>query len=131
MMPNLQRRAPFAVDALVLHVARTANRALSAKAISQRLAASGEPVAPMQIYRSLHRLQCEGKVRRIECLNAFCCDHGGELVVFCSDCHAFVCLEDEELRASLADMSGHLGYQLNRSIIEIAGTCPDCAGRTR
>ena len=77
-------------DLLVFEVLRAANGPTSAYDILDRLKPDRPRIAPTTVYRALEHLIRAGRVRRIECLNAYLAatDAGDRAVVFaiCDDC---------------------------------------------
>lgn len=93
--------------------------------------------APVQVYRSLEKLERRGFVHRIEALNAFvaCADHGHEHdhascnhrpgFVICRDCGNVREFEDERL-AALAEAAAGPGFSIELVSLEVYGCCAAC-----
>ena len=90
------------------------------------------PVAPPTVYRALHFLMAQGLVSRIESLNAYVpCVHPERdhdcLFFICSGCRASVELEDPRIKGLLAEDAAVLGFVATRRMVEVQGTCAQCA----
>lgn len=87
--------------------------------------------SPPTVYRALERLLAEGRIHRLESLNAFvpCCHtHQGRAAVFtiCDDCGHVEELADTALDASLVAAARRSGFALADSLVEMHGTCRGC-----
>jgi len=88
--------------------------------------------APVQVYRSLQKLQQHGLVHRIEALNAFiaCSDHGHEHrnpgFVICRDCGAVREFADSRIEEVAAEAAGE-GFAIDLVSLEVYGRCQACA----
>ena len=90
------------------------------------------PVAPPTVYRALQFLMAQGLVSRIESLNAYVpCAHPERdhdcLFFICSGCRASVELEDPRIGGLLAEDAAVLGFVATRRMVEVQGTCAQCA----
>ena len=90
------------------------------------------PVAPPTVYRALHFLMAQGFVSRIESLNAYVpCVHPERdhdcLFFICSGCQASVEIEDPRIGGLLAEDAAGLGFVATRRMVEVQGTCAQCA----
>lgn len=90
--------------------------------------------APLQVYRALDKLLERGMVHRLESLNAFvACRHtqchASGIVSFtiCETCDKVLEFSDDGLNERLKSWSRAEGFHPVRSIIEIRGTCAQCA----
>ncbi|MEM9430794.1 MAG: Fur family transcriptional regulator [Pseudomonadota bacterium] len=109
---------------------RSQHKPLSAYDILAGLRAEGV-TAPTTVYRALDKLLADGRIHRIESLNAWtvCCDpHHGETAVFeiCDACGATTEHVDEHLTLGIAALSERTGFRPDRSVIEVHGRCVDC-----
>jgi Fur family zinc uptake transcriptional regulator len=96
-------------------------------------AALGRKLTPPTVYRSLDFLVSQGLVSRIESRNAFvpCAhpEHPHACVFFvCERCSASVEIENHALEELIARDAGALGFEINRRVIELQGTCAQCRG---
>ena len=87
--------------------------------------------APTTIYRALERLIDEGRVHRLESLNAFVvcgCDHGQNAAVFsiCSNCGRTEEIADVRLHKDIQALASHSGFTLSNSVVEMHGRCRRC-----
>lgn len=116
-------------DKAVLGALKTSDQPLSAYDILERVRNSGIR-APMQVYRSLERLESLGMVHRIEALNAFvaCSEtaHGHKPgFVICRDCGMVKEFED----GRLGDIVNHAAgkeFAIEDISVEVLGHCGDC-----
>jgi Fur family zinc uptake transcriptional regulator len=87
--------------------------------------------APVQVYRSLQKLERQGLVHRIEALNAFvaCSDHehGGHRpgFVICRDCGNVREFDDPRL-AGIAEEAAGGGFAIDLVSLEVYGRCSGC-----
>ena len=123
-------------DQQVLSALGRSPRPLSAYDILDR--ARGETLkAPVQVYRSLQKLERRGFVHRIEALNAFvaCAEHGHEHdhascnhrpgFVICRDCGAVREFEDERVSA-IAEAAAGADFSVDLVSLEVYGRCAAC-----
>jgi Fur family transcriptional regulator, zinc uptake regulator len=130
---------------LVMRVLRAARgRSLTAYEVLDQLAPTGIR-GPQTVYRALDALREAGLVHRIESLNAFAAvasagpscgctpapyeDHAHpSAFAVCRSCGAVRDIEDATLGAVLDAVGTRTGYRLEGRVVEMVGTCPDCAG---
>lgn len=101
-------------------------------ALQERL---GKPIGPPTAYRALEFLQKQGFVTRIETRNAFipCSDPGdghSGAILLCDRCGATVEMKLARFEAELARRAAALGFQIDRRVVELQGTCADCQETT-
>jgi Fur family transcriptional regulator, zinc uptake regulator len=94
-------------------------------------AALGRKLSPPTIYRSLDFLLSQHLVSRIESRNAFvpCAhpEHPHACVFFvCERCRTSVEVENHALERLIAQDASTLGFEIDRSVIELRGTCAQC-----
>ena len=130
-----ERGAPLtAVRKCLLETLWQARQPLGAYELMRRLEAALERrLTPPTVYRSLDFLLSQGLVARIESRNAFvpCAhpEHPHACVFFvCERCSVSVELENRALERLIARDAGTLGFEINRRVIELQGTCADCQG---
>jgi Fur family transcriptional regulator, zinc uptake regulator len=116
-------------DKAVLGALKTSDQPLSAYDILDRVRNSGIR-APMQVYRSLERLESLGMVHRIEALNAFvaCSEtaHGHKPgFVICRDCGMVKEFEDGRL-GDIVNHAAGKGFAVEEISVEVLGHCGDC-----
>lgn len=120
-------------DRMVLDVIRAASGPLSAYDILDQLRPARPRIAPPTIYRALEHLIRDGRVRRIESLNAYLSagqDSDGHSVVFaiCDDCGRVQERHADDAVGSLTLALSVEGFVPTRPIIEMHGRCGDCDG---
>ena len=123
-------------DQRVLSALGRSLRPLSAYDILER-ARSETLKAPVQVYRSLQKLESRGFVHRIEALSAFvaCAEHGHEHdhascnhrpgFVICRTCGFVREFEDERLPAVAEDAAGG-DFAIDLVSLEVYGHCAAC-----
>lgn len=119
------------MQAAVLGVLRRQGAPLGAYELLGRLRRSNPKLAPPTIYRALASLTDQGRVHRIESLNAFVAcrrarDHAGSVMAICDDCGAVEETLAPDLLAALSGVAGRTGFAPTRHVIEIHGLCASC-----
>lgn len=127
-MATSPKRKTHAVRVLE-HLQRQ-TKPLTAYQILEDLRGDGVTAATT-VYRALDRLLEEGKVHRIESLNAFaaCCQaghHAAPIFEICEDCGSVTEHVDSRLAEGIAALSNRSGFEPERSVIEIRGRCGAC-----
>ena len=117
-------------DRAVLDLLERADTPMGAYEILEALRPFGLR-APPQVYRALNRLVAEGRVHRIESLNAFvACDHPGheEVLAFliCRSCGTVQELDDRRTEALVRDLGMQTGFAVDAALLEVRGRCADC-----
>lgn len=93
----------------------------------------GEGAAkPPTIYRALDFLQETGLVHKIESLNAYvACGHTSHshsaVFLICDTCHTAEELHAVATSNSLKSETRAAGFRMNRAVVEVRGTCRNCA----
>lgn len=87
--------------------------------------------APMTVYRALEKLVAEGRVHRLETLNAYvACNDPSHTTppafAICNDCGAVSEEVDGALARDVVRVAGRLDFEPERSVIEIRGRCGAC-----
>lgn len=125
---KLTRNQAFVFDAL-----ENADGPMSAYTILDALRDEGFR-APLQVYRALDKLVEMGLVHRLESLNAFvACDHpegdphGAIAFAICEDCGRVDEFADDEIVLRLGNWARAEKFRLNKTIIELRGTCEACS----
>jgi Fur family zinc uptake transcriptional regulator len=118
------------VRARALEILLESHRAMGAYELLQRLSAEGLGSQPPVAYRALDFLVEHGFAHRIEKLNAFvACDHPGEghaaAFMICRACLAVAEAPAPE-DGPLAEMARRVGFDVERSVVEVEGLCPRC-----
>lgn len=117
------------LEQLVLSILRKDSTPLGAYRIARYSKERGTILAPNQVYRILVRLEAQGKVRRVELLNAYMeatSDHA--MLMICRNCKRVTTLHlaiahDVQRICRARDFQPHV------VIAEIPGCCPGCSAR--
>jgi Fur family transcriptional regulator, zinc uptake regulator len=120
-------------QALVFEALEDADKPLGAYDLLDTLRGNGFR-SPLQVYRALDKLMTLGLVHRLESLNAFVlCVHCREAVkpesaafTICTVCGKVTEVNDAGLAKQLVQMAGETGFALEKSIVELRGTCAAC-----
>lgn len=118
----------------VLELLLKEHRALGAYAILDHLRASGFGSQPPVAYRALDFLAEHGFVHRIERLNAFvACAHPGQThtpaFMICRLCDSVAETNSAPAKGALGEAARAAGFQIERTVVEAEGVCPDCAAK--
>lgn len=120
-------------QAFVFETLQNADGPMSAYTILDELREDGFR-APLQVYRALDKLVEMGLVHRLESLNAFvACDHpdgdphGTIAFAICEDCGRVDEFADDEIVKRLGNWAARENFRLDKTIIELRGTCEACA----
>ncbi len=105
---------------------------LSAYDILERLRSDGLR-APLQVYRALDKLGEQGRVHKLESINAFvacsepdCCSSRAVAFTICDNCHDVAEIADDRLVRQLKTIAGHGGFAMQNAAVELHGLCTDC-----
>ncbi|HEY4043044.1 MAG TPA: Fur family transcriptional regulator [Rhodopila sp.] len=115
---------------LVMTAFRKTDKPLTAYEILDKLRPQGVS-APPTVYRALGRLIEDGRVHRLDSLNAFVAcarPHHGASAMFsiCDSCGTAEEFSDPSLGRRLGQWAKGTGFQIDRSVIEVRGLCGDC-----
>lgn len=107
------------------------HRALAAYDLLAHLAADGLGSQPPVAYRALDFLTSTGFAHKIERLNAYvACSHLGAdhapAFLICRACKAIAEAETDLSQGRLDATANAAGFQIERTIVEVEGLCPDC-----
>ncbi|MEM6339886.1 MAG: transcriptional repressor [Pseudomonadota bacterium] len=119
----------------VLELLLQKHRALGAYAILDMLREAGFGSQPPVAYRALDFLSEHGFVHKIERLNAFvACAHPGEnhspAFMICRLCDAVAETQSTPARGELGKAARAAGFQIEKTVVEAEGVCPDCLDKT-
>ncbi len=119
----------------VLELLLQEHRALGAYAILDRLREAGFGSQPPVAYRALDFLTAHGFVHKIERLNAFvACAHPGAAhspaFMICRLCDAVAEARSAPAKGALGDAARAAGFQIEKTVLEAEGLCPDCLDKT-
>lgn len=112
----------------VLEILLESHEALGAYDVLARLDAEGFGSKPPVAYRALTFLVDQGFVHRIERLNAFiaCTDPNESHSPAFMICRACGTVAEARAKAPLGDSAARSGFQIEQTVIEAEGLCPDC-----
>lgn len=120
----------------MMEVLERADAPLSAYDILAALRGSYPKIAPTTVYRALKVLLDQGRIHRLESLNAYMiCQHPHShdnghphesILSICDDCGSVEENEAPDLVASLGHVIGKSGFEAQRHVIEVHGRCADC-----
>lgn len=117
---------------LVLDVLARTEGPLSAYSLLDELREHGFR-APLQVYRALEKLMEYGLVHRLESLNSFVAcshphDHKHGLIAFaiCEKCGQVNEFADETVEGRLKGWAADNSFKLEKTTIEMRGTCATC-----
>lgn len=91
----------------------------------------GRDVKPASVYRSLDALASLGLIVRIESMTAYAaCQHPHEnhhhIFLVCRECGIADELVDEVAAHSLSSAATHLGFSIEKQVMELQGYCKSC-----
>ena len=94
--------------------------------------AQGRRVAANSVYRILDLFVGENLARRVESANAYIANqHPGCLhdciFLICDNCGQAVHIDDDSLTKGVREAAKGAGFSAPRPVIEVRGTCGDCA----
>jgi Fur family zinc uptake transcriptional regulator len=94
--------------------------------------ARGRKVAANSVYRILDLFVGTNLARRVESANAYVAnDHPGCLhdciFLICDDCGKATHIDDDSLSGGVRKAAEGSGFKAKRPVIEVRGTCGDCA----
>ncbi len=118
----------------VLEILSGAGRPLGAYEILGAMRDGSRLLAPPTVYRALDFLLQQGLVHKLESLHAFVgCNHPEHphfsQFLICADCGQVTELEDAAISQSLASAASESGFRPQRPVVEMIGTCAECAGK--
>jgi Fur family zinc uptake transcriptional regulator len=100
-----------------------------AEAVSK---AQGRRVAANSVYRILDLFVGANLARRVESANAYVANQHPEclhdcIFLICDNCGQAVHLDDDTLSVGVREAAKSAGFSAPRPVIEVRGTCGDCA----
>jgi Fur family zinc uptake transcriptional regulator len=101
-----------------------------AEAVSK---AEGRRIAANSVYRILDLFVGANLARRVESANAYIANKHPECIhdcifLICDSCGQAVHIDDDGLSASIRRAAASAGFSAPRPVIEVRGTCGECAG---
>lgn len=109
------------------------HRAIGAYEVLDKLAARGERLAPISVYRAIDALLAAGIVHRFESRNAFFACHAGHdvrtrhLVLSCDRCGRIAEVDGNKAFAAIDKAAASAGFSPTSAVVEVGGLCADCA----
>jgi Fur family zinc uptake transcriptional regulator len=109
------------------------HRAIGAYEVLDRLAARGERLAPISVYRAIEALVSAGIVHRFETRNAFFACHAGhqmrQLVLACDTCGRVAEADADAVFAAIDGCTARAGFRPKSAVVEVRGVCASCAAQ--
>jgi Fur family zinc uptake transcriptional regulator len=118
---------------MVANVLRKAGKPLTAYEVLDRLRSSGVS-GPPTVYRALEKLIADGRVHRLESMNAFVlCNHthDSEAMAFaiCDDCGDVSEFATAKMTQDIAAWARKAKFDVQLTNFEIHGHCAKCSAR--
>jgi Fur family transcriptional regulator, zinc uptake regulator len=111
------------------------HKAIGAYEVLDKLAARGERLAPISVYRAIEALVAAGIVHRFESRNAFFACHAGhemrQLVLACEACGRVAEVDADKVFAAIDRSADTAGFSAKGAVVEVWGTCAACAREGR
>ena len=109
------------------------HRAIGAYEVLDKLAAKGERLAPISVYRAIDALVGAGLVHRFESRNAFFACHTGhelrQLVLACETCGRVAEVDGDKVFAAIDVSADAASFAPKGAVVEVWGQCASCADR--
>jgi Fur family zinc uptake transcriptional regulator len=123
-------------QAVFQEIAAASHRAIGAYEVLDRLAARGERLAPISVYRAIDALVAAGIVHRFESRNAFFACHAGheqrQLVLACEQCGSIAEVDGAKVFTAIdrtADAASFSASSARGPVVEVWGLCGNCSGK--
>ena len=101
------------------------HKAIGAYEVLDRLAARGERLAPISVYRAIEALVAAGIVHRFESRNAFFACHAGhemrQLVLACEACGRVAEVDADKVFAAIDKSADVAGFSAKGAVVEVGG----------
>jgi Fur family zinc uptake transcriptional regulator len=119
---------------IVLELLCASDKPLSAYEILDLMRATTKNPAPPTVYRALEFLLEQGLVHKLESLHAFVgCSHPDHphfsQFLICSDCGEVSEMPSESIVQSLQTAEKITGFKTKHPVVELLGSCAQCAGK--
>ena len=116
----------------ILESVAESHLAVGAYEIIERMAQRGPRPAPITVYRALDFLLEHNLVHKIESRNAFvacACSHDNATpaLLICDTCGVVDEIVQSQANENLQTAAIATGFKVNRTVIELSGTCRVCA----
>ena len=104
---------------------------ISAYDLLEKLRGTNAKMAPTTVYRALASLTEQGRIHRLESMNAYVpCqhdhDHAASILSICDDCGTVEENVAPEVLNQLESVVGENGFSPKRHVIEVHGVCGTC-----
>ena len=110
------------------------HKAIGAYEVLDKLAARGERLAPISVYRAIDALVAAGIVHRFESRNAFFACHAGheqrQLVLACEKCASVAEVDGATVFAAIDKVAEGAAFRASSAkgaVVEVWGLCANCA----
>jgi len=118
----------------VLQLLCVSDKPLSAYELLDRMRDVVKNPAPPTVYRALDFLLEQGLVHKLESLHAYVgCAHPdhphASQFLICDDCGEVAEVEDPSVAESLKAAGRAIGFRTKRPVVELLGTCAQCAAK--
>lgn len=121
------RRNSEMIDQMVMDIIRRTQNPVGAYAVARRTGKTGNPLAPVQVYRSLGRLMESGKVNYIVSKNAYvAARHIRSVFLLCDGCGHHASVDGEALANNIRALCEALEFEPRSIHVELNGKCLDC-----
>jgi Fur family zinc uptake transcriptional regulator len=108
------------------------HRAIGAYEVLNKLASSGDRLAPISVYRAIDALVAAGIVHRFESRNAFFACHAGhderQLVLACEACASVAEVDGAKVFAAIDKAAETTAFSVGsaHAVVEVWGLCANC-----
>jgi Fur family transcriptional regulator, zinc uptake regulator len=122
-------------EAVFQEIAAASHRAIGAYEVLERMAARGERLAPISVYRAIDALVAAGIVHRFESRNAFFACHTGheqrQLVLACETCGSVAEVDGARVFAAIDKTAEGASFAASAkgAVVEVWGLCAHCTGK--
>jgi len=109
------------------------HQAVGAYEVLERMAAKGNRLAPISVYRAIEALIEAGVIHRLESRNAFFACHAshrtgqGQIVLSCEKCTTVAEVSAGPVLDGIGTAASGVGFSVRRAIVEVSGLCANCA----
>ena len=111
------------------------HRAIGAYEVLERLAAKGERLAPISVYRAIEALVAAGLVHRFESRNAFFACHATHgmrhMVLACEDCRRVAEVDGDKVFSAIDKSAALAAFTAKVAMVEVWGLCANCAAKAQ
>ena len=123
-------------ESVFQEIAAASHQAIGAYEVLERMAARGERLAPISVYRAIDALVSAGIVHRFESRNAFFACHAGheqrQLVLACERCNSVAEVDGAKVFAAIDKTAGDARFSAGvdrAAVVEVWGLCANCSGK--